>query len=115
MTRRENRRGRRTVINHEAMAIRRSRLQLLGPEDVDLDLHESPTVPTPGEQVATFDRLASSAEAFQRLKPHEVRALWLKAQGLKEIGRVTGWSYTKVRRPGSPGAERSVRESGRGP
>jgi RNA polymerase sigma factor (sigma-70 family) len=90
----------RTVIKHEAMAIRRSRLQLLGPEDVDLDLQESPTVPTPEEQIATFDRLASSAEAFQRLKPHEVRALWLKAQGLsyEEIGKVTGWSYTKVNR-----------------
>ena len=83
------------------MAVRRSRLQLLGPEDVDLDLHESPAVPTPEEQVATFDRLASSAEAFQRLKPHEVRALWLKAQGLsyEEIAKVTGWSYTKVFRP----------------
>lgn len=90
----------RTVVKHEAMAVRRSRLQLLGPEDVDLDLHESPAVPTPEEQVATFDRLASSAEAFQRLKPHEVRALWLKAQGLsyEEIAKVTGWSYTKVNR-----------------
>ena len=90
----------RTVVKHEAMAVRRSRLQLVGGEEVDLDLHEATTVPSPDEQVASFERLTASAEALQRLKPQEVRALWLKAQGLtyEEIGEVTGWSYTKVNR-----------------
>lgn len=90
----------RTVIKHEAMAVRRSRLPLVGSEEVDLDSHEAPSVPSPEEQVASFDRLTTSAEALQRLKPQEVRALWLKAQGLsyEEIGELTGWSYTKVNR-----------------
>jgi hypothetical protein len=41
-----------------------------------------------------------SAEALQRLKPQELRALWLKAQGhsYNDIGAITGWSYTKVNR-----------------
>ncbi len=87
----------RTVVKHEAMAVRRSRLQLVGGEEVDLDLQEA-TTPTPDEQVASFERLTASAEALQRLKPQEVRALWLKAQGLtyQEIGEVTGWSYTNT-------------------
>src|SRR5215210_4263735 len=90
----------RTVVKHEAMAVRRSRLQLVGGEEVDLDSYEASTVPTPDEQVASFDRLTASAEALQRLKPQEVRALWLRAQGLsyQEIGEITGWSYTKVNR-----------------
>ncbi len=90
----------RTVIKHEAIAVRRSRLQLVGGEEVDLDSFEASTVPSPEEQVANFERITASAEALQRLKPQEVRALWLKAQGLSyaEIGELTGWSYTKVNR-----------------
>ncbi len=90
----------RTVIKHEAMGIRRSRLQTVDSDAVDLDRHEASTIPPPDEQVAAFDRLAASAEAMQRLKPQELRALWLRAQGLsyEEIGQVTGWSYTKVNR-----------------
>ena len=90
----------RTVIKHEAMGIRRSRLELLDGNAVDLDRHEASTVASPDERVAAFDRLAASAEAMQRLKPQEVRALWLRAQGLsyEEISQATGWSYTKVNR-----------------
>ncbi|MGI8594488.1 MAG: zf-HC2 domain-containing protein [Solirubrobacteraceae bacterium] len=89
----------RTVIKHEAMGIRRSRLQLVDGDAVDLDQHEA-SLPSPDEQVAAFDRLAASAEAMQRLKPQELRALWLLAQGLsyEEIGQATGWSDTKVNR-----------------
>jgi hypothetical protein len=44
--------------------------------------------------------VSRSAEALQRLKPQELRALWLKAQGhsYSDIGEITGWTYTKVNR-----------------
>jgi hypothetical protein len=50
--------------------------------------------------LATFDLIGRSAEALQRLKPQELRALWLRAQGhsYNDIGVMTGWSYTKVNR-----------------
>ncbi|MEA2180383.1 MAG: hypothetical protein QOG77_3680 [Solirubrobacteraceae bacterium] len=89
-----------TVVKHEALAINRSRRQILGGEEVDLDAIEIRTAPSPEERVIGFERVARSAEALQRLKPQEVRALWLKAMGnsYQEICETTGWSYTKVNR-----------------
>ena len=57
-------------------------------------------MPTPDERLASFDLVGRAAEALQRLKPQELRALWLKAQGhsYNEISALTGWSYTKVNR-----------------
>ena len=88
------------VVKREAQAIRRSRQRLVTAEAVDLDEHESASAPTPEERLLTFDMLTRSAEALQRLKPQELRALWLKAQGhsYSDIGAITGWSYTKVNR-----------------
>jgi len=89
-----------TVVKHEAMAVRSSRQKLLGAEEVDLDAHESSRLPSPDEHLLSFDRLTRSAEALQRLKPQEVRALWMKAAGNSylEIAEATGWTYTKVNR-----------------
>ena len=86
----------RTVVKHEALAVRRSRLRLVCREDVDVDLHYDPTSPSPDERLLAADVTARSAEALQRLKPQEVRALWLKAQGhsYAEIAQLCGWSYT---------------------
>src|SRR3989440_12257496 len=88
----------RTVVKHEALAVRAARQRLLG--DVDLDARENREAATPEERAADADTLTRSAEALQRLKPQEGRALLLKAQGhsYKEIGDLTGWSYTKVNR-----------------
>src|SRR3954447_25156897 len=88
-----------TVVKHEAMAVRKSRGELVGFEEVDLDVHVSPS-DSPEEQALRFDRVARSAEALQRLKPQEVRALWLKASGCSyaEIAAEQNWSYTKVNR-----------------
>jgi RNA polymerase sigma factor (sigma-70 family) len=88
------------VVKHEAQAICRSRKRLVSSSEVDLDTHESHRVPTPDEQLLSFDLVSRSAEALQRLKPQELRALWLKAQGhsYNDIGAITGWSYTKVNR-----------------
>jgi RNA polymerase sigma factor (sigma-70 family) len=88
------------VVKHEAQAIRRSRQRLVASSDVDLDIHQARSVPTPDEQLAAFDLIGRSAEALQRLKPQELRALWLRAQGhsYNDIGAMTGWTYTKVNR-----------------
>ena len=68
--------------------------------EVDLDGHEADALPTPEEQLLRFDTISRSAEALKRLKPHELRALWLRAQGhsYSDISAITGWSYTKVNR-----------------
>jgi RNA polymerase sigma factor (sigma-70 family) len=88
------------VVKREALAIRRSRKKLVGSSDVDFDAHEARRLPTPDEQLLSFDMINRSAEALRRLKPQELRALWLKAQGhsYNDIGAITGWSYTKVNR-----------------
>jgi len=87
-----------TVVKHEAMAVRRSRQQLVGAEEVDLDAYEARHVPGPDERIASFDLVTRSAEALQRLKPQEVRALWLRMQGhsYAEIAGRTGWTHTNV-------------------
>jgi RNA polymerase sigma factor (sigma-70 family) len=88
------------VVKREAQAIRRSRHKLLLSNAVDLDEHEAEGLPTPDERLLSFDMVNRSAEALKRLKPHELRALWLRAQGhsYSDIGAITGWSYTKVNR-----------------
>src|SRR3954451_20972380 len=89
-----------TVVKHEALAINRSRSRSVGGDDVDFDAIEVRTAPSPEDRVLAFDQVARSAEALQRLKPQEVRALWLKGMGnsYQEICNATGWSYTKVNR-----------------
>ena len=99
-----------TVVKHEAMAIRKSRAQVVGLEEVDFDVHVSPA-DSPEEQALRFDRVARSAEALQRLKPQEVRALWLKASGqsYREIAEAEQWSYTtSLGRPCTPPGTNSV-------
>jgi RNA polymerase sigma factor (sigma-70 family) len=89
-----------TVVKHEAMAVRRARQRFVAAEEVDLDAHEATGLPTSEERVDRFEVVARAAEALQRLKPQEVQALWLKAQGhsYREIASITGWTYTKVNR-----------------
>jgi RNA polymerase sigma factor (sigma-70 family) len=89
-----------TVVKHEAMAVRRSRQRLLGGGELDAEALECRTTPSPDERVASFEHVARSAEALQRLKPQEVRAMWLKAAGnsYQQICETTGWTYTKVNR-----------------
>jgi RNA polymerase sigma factor (sigma-70 family) len=88
-----------TVVKHEAMAVRRSRQRLVAAEEVDLDAHEAAMAGCE-ERAVRFDLVARAAEALQRLKPQELQALWLKAQGhsYQEIASITGWTYTKVNR-----------------
>src|SRR3954470_18828758 len=89
-----------TVVKHEALAINKARCRTVGGEEVDFDAIEIRTAPSPEDRVLAFEQVARSAEALQRLKPQEVRALWLKAMGnsYQEICDATGWTYTKVTR-----------------
>jgi len=90
----------RTVIRHECVAVRVDREQLVGRQEVDLDREEGSHLEDPSERIAGYERLGRVAEALQRLKPQEVTALVLRAEGLsyKEICARTGWSYTRCNR-----------------
>lgn len=89
-----------TVCKHEAMRVRNQRSRHVTGDDVDFDGHVAGGLPTADEQLASFDLLTRSAEALQRLKPQELRALWLRAQGhsYEEIAELCDWTYTKVNR-----------------
>jgi RNA polymerase sigma factor (sigma-70 family) len=106
-----------TVTKREALAVRRQRERLLGTarlssaggdEDRDpLDSIASGS-PEPDDRLARRERVVRSGEALSALKPQEVRALTLKAQGYSyaEIGEMTGWSYTKINRCMAEGRKR---------
>jgi RNA polymerase sigma factor (sigma-70 family) len=86
-----------TVVKHEAFAIRKQRQRaefIADPEYV------SGFVPPAHEQAERLERLRVSIEAMSRLKPQEVRCLLLRAEGYsyKQICDETGWTYTKVNR-----------------
>ena len=89
-----------TVVKHEAFALRRQR-ERHAPVTDDGNLGDRGTTAaaTP-DQAERYERLRQGAEALRQLKPQEIRALLLKAEGYSyaEIGEITGWSYTKVNR-----------------
>jgi len=89
-----------TVVKHEAFALRRQR-DRHSPVTDNGDLGDlgTPAAAT-HDQAERMERLHQGAEALRRLKPQEMRALLLKAEGYSyaEIGELTGWSYTKVNR-----------------
>ena len=88
-----------TVVKHEAFALRRQR-DRHSPVTDDGELRDRPGTSVTHEQAERLERLRQGAEALSQLKPHEVRALVLKAEGFsyREICSMTGWSYTKVNR-----------------
>jgi RNA polymerase sigma factor (sigma-70 family) len=108
-----------TVTKREALAVRRQRERLLGsprpPGEADADRDPLEFIasesPGPNDRLARRERVARSGEALRALKPQEVRALTLKAQGYSyaEIGEITGWSYTKINRCMAEGRKRFLR------
>jgi RNA polymerase sigma factor (sigma-70 family) len=90
----------RTVLRHEALALRTEREQLVGRVEIDLDRHEDRLSDDPAERVVGHERLRHTAEALGRLKPQELTALVLRAEGLtyREICTRTGWTYTRTNR-----------------
>lgn len=102
------------VTKREAMAVRRQRERLLSgrspnqDDDRDpLDLIASDSA-SPNEQATIRERVSRSREALRALKPQELRALTLKAQGYSyaEISEATGWTHTKINRCMAEGRKR---------
>ncbi len=89
-----------TVVKHEAFALRRQR-ERQAPLTFDGRPVERAASEIAADELAEArEEVVQSAEALARLKPHEVRALVLRAQGYsyREICELTDWSYTKVNR-----------------
>jgi RNA polymerase sigma factor (sigma-70 family) len=104
-----------TVTKHEALAVRQGREKLLGRRGGGADEGASDPVAlipalgdSPAEQVERREAVARSREALQALKPAELRALSLLAEGYSyaEIGSITGFSPTKINRVLAEGRER---------
>jgi RNA polymerase sigma factor (sigma-70 family) len=105
-----------TVVKHEALAVRRDRERILsGPAAATPEPGREDWVamiPTradgPPERAERQEAIARSREALQALKPQELRALTLLAEGYsyKEIGEITGFSQTKINRCLAEGRER---------
>lgn len=103
-----------TVVRHEALAIRRERERILAGPAATPDVGEDwvSLLPTdsdgPAERVERREAVARSREALQALKPQELRALTLLAEGYSyvEIGEITGYSHTKINRCLAEGRER---------
>lgn len=104
-----------TVVKHEAMAVRRERERILaGPAAVSSKAAEDwvallpASVDGPPERAERRESIARSREALQALKPQELRALTLLAEGYSytEIGEITGWSRSKINKSLAAGRER---------
>lgn len=102
-----------TVVRHEALAVRQSRERLLGRAPVAEGAPDPiallPAIADgPDEQAERREEVARGREALRALKPAELRALTLLAEGYSyaEIGAMTGFSRTKVNRVLSEGRAR---------
>jgi RNA polymerase sigma factor (sigma-70 family) len=106
-----------TVTKHEALAIRSNRERQVSPPLKSPDPGEEPgdllsllpsQGPGPAERAERREAIARSREALKTLKPAELRALTLLAQGYSyaEIGEMTGYSRTKINRCLAEGRER---------
>jgi RNA polymerase sigma factor (sigma-70 family) len=105
-----------TVVKHEALAVKRDRERILsGPAAAVPEPGREDWVamiPTradgPPERAERQEAIARSREALQALKPQELRALSLLAEGYsyKEIGEITGFSHTKINRCLAEGREK---------
>src|SRR4051794_17875912 len=93
-----------TVTKHEALAVRRRRERMLSTPVPGRQAEEEQDwvqlIPSeragPDDLAERRERIARSREALRALKPQELRALTLLAEGYsyEEIGRITGFSYT---------------------
>ena len=105
-----------TVVKHEALAVRRDRERILsGPAAAAADEGREDWVALipadadgPPERAERREAVARSREALKALKPQELRALTLLAEGYSyaEIGEITGFSRTKINRCLAEGRER---------
>jgi RNA polymerase sigma factor (sigma-70 family) len=105
-----------TVVKHEALAVRSNRERLLGPpapwaadEDGGEQAARQPTAEDgPEERCEQGEELARGREALRALKPAELQSLAMLAAGYSyaEIAERTGYSKRKVSRALAEGRER---------
>jgi RNA polymerase sigma factor (sigma-70 family) len=105
-----------TVVKHEALAVRAERERILaGPAAATPEPGREDWVAMlpaeldgPAERAERHEAIERSREALATLKPQELRALTLLAEGYsyREIGEITGFSATKVNRCVAEGRER---------
>jgi RNA polymerase sigma factor (sigma-70 family) len=105
-----------TVIKHEALSVRAERERTLaGPAAASPEPGREDWVSmlpaelaVPAERAERHEAIERSREALTTLKPQELRALGLLAEGYSyaEIGEITGFSATKVNRVIAEGRER---------
>jgi RNA polymerase sigma factor (sigma-70 family) len=105
-----------TVVKHEALAVRRERERILAgpaaarpePDSEDWVALIPSRADGPPERAERHEAVARSREALRSLKPQELRALTLLAEGYsyREIGAITGYSQTKINRCLAEGRER---------
>ncbi|HEU0018664.1 MAG TPA: sigma-70 family RNA polymerase sigma factor [Thermoleophilaceae bacterium] len=94
----------RTTVKNEALSIvrQRRRIAAAGPgEALEGPRLFSPQAPADTHvRAEQLERLRLGGQALRRLKPQEIRALQLQAEGYsyREIAAITGWSATKVNR-----------------
>lgn len=98
----------RTVIKHEALAVRKQRERILGrPGTVSRDDDSEDWVNLipftgdgPDERAIKREKVARSREALSQLKPQELKALTMLAEGYSyaEIAAINSWTRTKVNR-----------------
>jgi RNA polymerase sigma factor (sigma-70 family) len=105
-----------TVVKHEALAVRADRERILaGPAAATTQTGREDWVAMlpaeldgPAERAERHEAIERSREALATLKPQELRALTLLAEGYsyREIADITGFSATKVNRCVAEGRER---------
>jgi RNA polymerase sigma factor (sigma-70 family) len=105
-----------TVVKHEALAVKRDRERILSgpaaavpePGREDWVAMIPASADGPPERAERREAIARSREALQTLKPQELRALSLLAEGYsyREIGEITGFSHTKINRCLAEGREK---------
>jgi RNA polymerase sigma factor (sigma-70 family) len=94
----------RTTVKHEALSIARQRRRIVpggAPEALVGQRMFSAQAPAETDvRAEQLDRLRRASQALRQLKPQEIRALQLRAEGYsyKEIADITSWSATKVNR-----------------
>ena len=104
-----------TVVKHEALAVRAERERILSgpaaavqPEGEDWVAMLPTEADGPVERAERHEAVERSREALATLKPQELRALTLLAEGYsyREISQITNYSATKVNRVLAEGRER---------
>lgn len=101
----------RTTVKNEALAIVRQRRRIVPGGSADglagTHLFSPQAIPPTDVHAERLERLRLGSRALRQLKPQEIRALQLQAEGYsyKEIADITGWSATKVNRCISEGRQ----------